>query len=108
MTLQSVMHREETAFTNVMINSSTQIKGINFVNFYGSPLVFFLKWDSASDPGWRGSRVTAWLYYNNKFLRKYTPPSDSSRGLYWKVFTLSGMGVRKDTNEIVSDEPEAE
>lgn len=93
----------------VITSSALHIKGINFVNYYGSPLVFFLHWDSTSDPDWRGSGVSAWLYYKNKFLRKYTPPKDSSKiGLYWKVFTLSGTGVRKDTNEIVSVEPEAE
>ncbi len=92
----------------VALNPDNHIKRIYFTSFYGSPLVFFVKWDSSTDPDWRGSGVTAGLYYNNKFIRKYTPPKGSSLGLYWKVFTMNYIGVRKDTNEIVLDEPEAE
>ncbi|MBQ7544751.1 MAG: M4 family metallopeptidase [Synergistaceae bacterium] len=86
--------------------SSKDWEYIKFTNFYGSSFTYYVHWDNANVPDW-SSNVYVYLYYKNKFLRTYTPPSNGGTGTYWKVFTLKN-GTRNDVNEIVNAEPEAE
>ena len=82
---------------------------ITFTPYVKSSYVYYVKWDDASDPSWSSSTANVRLYYNNKYLRTYYPPKNNSlMGLYWKVFRITDNGKRKNDNEIVNEEPEAD